>query len=133
MSTYTVAAAGTLPGPRTLYATQGALPQESAVAAQRSSQASVASAQAGSGVESGAQSQPPSAAELSRALAEVQAVVKPVARDLLFSIDKDSGKTIVKIVDTSTDEVIRQIPSEELIAIAKALDKLQGLLVKQEV
>lgn len=55
-----------------------------------------------------------------------------MARDLLFSIDNDTGKTVVKVVDSVTDKVIRQIPSEELIAIAKALDKFQGLLLKQE-
>ena len=38
----------------------------------------------------------------------------------------------MKVVDASTDEVIRQIPSEEIISIAKALDKLQGLLVEQK-
>lgn len=70
--------------------------------------------------------------QLQQALEEVQAVIQPVARDLLFSVDTDTGKTVVKIVDSATDEVIRQMPSEELIAIAKALDKLQGLLVKQQ-
>ena len=39
---------------------------------------------------------------------------------------------MIKIVDASTDEVIKQIPSEEILAISKALGKLQGLLVKQE-
>lgn len=76
--------------------------------------------------------QPPSTAELQQAVAQVQRVIQPVAQDLLFTIDKDSGKTIVRIVDSATDEVIRQIPSEELIAIAKALNKLQGLLLKQQ-
>lgn len=79
-----------------------------------------------------AENQPPSTAELQRAVAQVQQVIEPVAQDLLFTIDKDSGKTIVRIVDSATDEVIRQIPSEELVAIAKALNKLQGLLLKQQ-
>lgn len=63
---------------------------------------------------------------------DVRNAIAPVAQDLLFSIDEDTGKTIVKVVDASTDEVIRQIPSEEIISIAKALDKLQGLLVEQK-
>lgn len=70
--------------------------------------------------------------QLQQALKEVQSAIQPVAQDLLFSVDKDTGKTVVKIVDSATDKVIRQIPSEELIAISKALDKLQGLLVKQQ-
>lgn len=70
--------------------------------------------------------------ELERALQEVRKVVEPVARNLQFSIDSDTGRTLVKVVDSTTKEVIRQIPSEEILSIAKALDKLQGLLIKQE-
>ena len=58
--------------------------------------------------------------------------IAPVAQNLLFSIDDDTGRTIVKIVDSQTDEVIRQMPSEEVLAISKAIDKLQGLLIKQQ-
>lgn len=52
--------------------------------------------------------------------------------DLEFSIDKDTGKTVVKVVDTGTKEVIKQIPSEEMLAISRALDKIKGLLVYQK-
>lgn len=75
---------------------------------------------------------PASLQDVQLAMEEVRKAITPVAQDLLFSIDEDTGKTIVKVVDASTDEVIRQIPSEEIISIAKALDKLQGLLLKQE-
>nr|WP_286206732.1 flagellar protein FlaG [Thauera linaloolentis] len=74
----------------------------------------------------------PDAAQITQAVEEVRAAITPVAQNLHFSIDKDINRTIVKVVDASTDEVIRQIPSEEIIAIAKAVDKLQGLLIKQE-
>ena len=70
--------------------------------------------------------------QVQQAMEDVRNAIAPVAQDLLFSIDEDTGKTIVKVVDASTDEVIRQIPSEEIISIAKALDKLQGLLVEQK-
>lgn len=69
---------------------------------------------------------------LIQAVAEVQKVLEPVAQNLLFSIDEDTGRTLVKVVDSTTDEVIRQIPSEELLAISKALDRLQGLLIQQK-
>jgi len=49
-----------------------------------------------------------------------------------FSIDKDTHGTVVKIVDTDTNKVIRQIPSEEMLQMAKALDKFTGLLMKQQ-
>lgn len=50
--------------------------------------------------------------------------------NLQFSVDKDVNKVVVKVVDSVTHEVIKQFPSEEMLAISKALDKLQGLLLK---
>ncbi|MBL8446161.1 MAG: flagellar protein FlaG [Zoogloeaceae bacterium] len=83
------------------------------------------------GAVAGTSTTPPIQA-IQQAVADLQETIAPVAQDLQFSIDKDSGRTVVKIVDSATDKVLRQIPSEEILAIAKALDKLQGLLVKQE-
>lgn len=73
----------------------------------------------------------PGKADIEDAVSKVQKVVSNQATNLLFSIDEDSGRTVVKVVDSSTKETIRQIPSEEILSIAKALDKLQGLLLKQ--
>ena len=64
---------------------------------------------------------------------KVQEFVNYVASDIEFSIDEDSGQTVVKVIDRATKEVLRQIPSEEMLELAKALDKLQGLLLRQEV
>lgn len=50
--------------------------------------------------------------------------------NLQFSVDRDVNKVVVKVVDSVTHEVIKQFPSEEMLAISKALDKLQGLLIK---
>jgi flagellar protein FlaG len=72
------------------------------------------------------------AAQVEQVVQEVRQVVEPVARNLQFSVDQGSGRTVVKVVDAATDEVIRQIPSEELLAISRALDKLQGLLLHQK-
>ncbi|HJW02093.1 MAG TPA: flagellar protein FlaG [Azospira sp.] len=51
--------------------------------------------------------------------------------DLRFSIDEDTGIHIVKFVDDKTKEVIRQIPAQEMLDIAKRLDELKGLLIKE--
>lgn len=59
--------------------------------------------------------------------------VKPVAQNLQFSMDEDSGKTVIKVVDSETQQVLRQIPSEEMLKIAKTLDRLQGLLVRDTI
>jgi flagellar protein FlaG len=51
---------------------------------------------------------------------------------LEFGLDKDTNIRLVKLIDTQSKEVLRQFPSEEVINIAKVLDKLQGLLVRDK-
>ena len=71
--------------------------------------------------------------QLQTAVNSVQEYIKPFnGNNLEFSVDKDTQQYVVKIIDTETKEVIRQMPSEEMIAIAKALDTLKGLFVKQQ-
>lgn len=43
-----------------------------------------------------------------------------------FTIDKDLGRTIVRVIDTETKKVLRQFPSEEMIAIARNIDRVRG-------
>lgn len=52
--------------------------------------------------------------------------------DVQFTVDKDTGMRVVKVIDHATKETIRQFPTEEAIKIAKALDNLQGLLIRQK-
>ena len=75
----------------------------------------------------------PSAEEVREAAAKINKVLQSlVSSSLQFSVDEDSGQTIVRIVDTETKDVIRQIPNEEALAIAKSLGKYQGLLIEQK-
>lgn len=54
--------------------------------------------------------------------------------DLLFTTDHTfEDVRVVQVVDRETKEVIRQIPSEEAIRIAKAIDTFRGLLIREEV
>lgn len=77
--------------------------------------------------------QAPSQEQVQKVLQELKRVIEPVtANNLSFSIDQATGKTLVRVTDADTGEVIRQIPSEELLDIARSLDKLQGLLVRQQ-
>ena len=64
-----------------------------------------------------------------RALDRVSDMLRPMARRLTFGRDARTGETVVRVVDTETNEVVRQIPSEDAIAIARALDVLQGIFV----
>lgn len=73
----------------------------------------------------------PAPEELEQALSSINDVLKDRAPGLEFSFDKDDARLVVKVVDKETNEVIRQMPSREALEIAKALDKLQGLMARQ--
>lgn len=78
------------------------------------------------------QSKPEDIKSVHEAAKRLQDFVSGVRGDIQFSVDTDSGKTVVKVVDRGTQEVIRQFPSKEALEIAGALDRFQGLLVKQQ-
>ncbi len=52
---------------------------------------------------------------------------------LKIEIDKDLHEPVVKIIDKRTNEVVRQIPPEYILKLAKKVDKLVGLLFSKEV
>ena len=58
---------------------------------------------------------------------------QPAKRVMEFTIDPDSGKQVVKIMDSASHELVRQIPMEEALALAKSLDQLKGLLLYTKV
>ncbi len=49
-----------------------------------------------------------------------------------FSVDSDTKQVVVKLLDSQTGDLIREIPSKELLAISKNLEKTQGLLLKHK-
>jgi len=75
----------------------------------------------------------PSIAELESAVRELNQSMKASNSNLAFTVDPDTQQTIVSVKDSKTGEVIKQFPSKEAIAIAKAIgDIQQGLLLKQQ-
>ena len=75
----------------------------------------------------------PSVAQLESAVRDLNQSMKANSSNLAFSIDPDTSQTVVKLMDSSTGEVIKQFPSKEAIAIAKAIGEIQqGLLLKQK-
>lgn len=75
----------------------------------------------------------PNAKELKRLTEEVQRHFGGANSQLEFSVDEETGQSIVKVLDRQTKEVIRQIPSEEMLQIAEGLDRYkEGLLVNSQ-
>jgi flagellar protein FlaG len=69
--------------------------------------------------------------ELAGAVKKLNEHVAPALQTIEFSLDQESKRMIVKVVDTTTQKVLRQIPNEEVVAMSKTLDKLQGLVIRQ--
>lgn len=77
--------------------------------------------------------QQPSPAEVQRAVDSLNKTLKQTNNNLEFSVDNDTKKLLVKLVDTETGDVIREFPSQEALAIARSIDRFQqGLLIKQQ-
>ena len=81
-----------------------------------------------------AQPKQPSREEVRQAVEEMRkSLTDRSSSNLQFSVDNDTGQTIVRVTDVQTGELIRQIPSEELVELAKSLDRMQGNLLRQQV
>ena len=68
--------------------------------------------------------------ELTKAVDQMNERSELLRRNLQFSVDDESGRMVIKVVDSQTDEVIRQIPKEEMLEIARSLEKAEGLLFR---
>ena len=72
-----------------------------------------------------------SSEQLKKAVDDINRAMQQSNRSLQFSMD--AGTVVVKMTDSETGEVIRQLPSEETLAIARSIgDFQQGLLLKQK-
>ncbi len=74
----------------------------------------------------------PSIAQLNKAVSDINKTIQSLSPGIEFTVDKESDRVVVKIIDQQTNEVLRQIPTEEALEISKSLGKLQGLLIKQQ-
>lgn len=66
--------------------------------------------------------------ELEEIVDKMQETVKVMQRNLNFSIHDNTGVTVVKVMDASSGEVIRQMPTEDALVLAERLDEMRSLL-----
>jgi len=64
--------------------------------------------------------------ELREIVTQLNEGVQQIQRDLLFSVDDSSGRTIVRVVNAETEEVVRQMPTEEVLRISRSLKDQSG-------
>ncbi len=65
-------------------------------------------------------------------LQQINALTEDGVYSVRFENDKPSGSLVVKVVDRETDEVIRQIPAEEIMNLTNRMSDLRGNLVSAE-
>ena len=77
---------------------------------------------------------------LRQAISDVESFLQVQNRDLAFSIDEDTARSVVTVIDGQSGDVIRQIPSEEVLALAARIQELQqdvgvsvGVFINNEV
>jgi flagellar protein FlaG len=79
---------------------------------------------------------------LSRRYEEQSRISQSIQRRLSFQVDEASGKTVIRVFDRETDELIRQFPPDEILTLSRRLKELNdevsgnsnlGILIKSEV
>lgn len=59
---------------------------------------------------------------LADAISELNGFVQNIQRNLEFTVDDESGRTVIKVIDSESKEIIRQIPPEEVVQLARVLE-----------
>lgn len=59
--------------------------------------------------------------DVAKAVERLVALARDTQRGVRFAVEEGSGRTIITVINASTHEIVRQIPSEEVLAIARAV------------
>ncbi|MGI2211464.1 flagellar protein FlaG [Shewanella oncorhynchi] len=70
--------------------------------------------------------------QLAQVATELSDMMSMMRKGLAFKVDENSGQAVVTVLDRDTGDVIRQMPSEEALALAEKLSEVTGLLMKTE-
>jgi len=78
------------------------------------------------------------ASDLDKAVADLQAFVDRLDRDLSFRRDESIDRAIITVRDANTNQLVRQIPAEEVVEIARQIKqdldaRRAGMLIRGEV
>ena len=71
---------------------------------------------------------PPRVVDVEKAVERLNQLMTSHQCSLRFEIDATSGRTVITVINDTTKEVVRQIPSPELLQIARNLDDLGYLI-----
>jgi len=69
---------------------------------------------------------------LDEALEKLRSISDIFNRRLDFEVDRDTNRIIVKVIDTKTDKVVKEIPPAQLVQLAAKIQEMIGILVDEE-
>ena len=72
-------------------------------------------------------------AEIARMVEQIQKIADMFDRELKFQVSKELNQVIVKVVDSSTDKIIREIPSAEIQKLQIRIKETLGLLFDESI
>lgn len=67
-------------------------------------------------------------ADFKKAVVEINKALEKIPTTLAFQVDEASNRFIVNVADISTGELIRQIPGDAVLRIARQLESLKGII-----
>ncbi len=67
--------------------------------------------------------------KVENAVSKLNEYVQSTARTLNFQVDDESGKTVIKVYDRESDQLIRQIPNELVLELARRLNEEEPSLL----
>jgi flagellar protein FlaG len=67
-------------------------------------------------------------ADFKKAVIEINKALEKIPTTLAFQVDETSNRFIVNVADISTGELIRQIPGDAVLRIARQLESLKGII-----
>ncbi len=73
------------------------------------------------------------AEQVKQGVKEINTQLNLANHAIRFSVDDKSQDLVVKVVDTETDKIIRQIPAEEILRLREHMKDLSGMIVEEEV
>lgn len=72
-------------------------------------------------------------ADVKEAIAQIQIMMEIRDRDVTFTTDQESGANVVRVIDRSSGDVIRQLPAEELLSFMRNLTRMLGTFLDERV
>lgn len=71
-------------------------------------------------------------ADVESAVDETNQMLRYINERLEFSVHEATNRVMVKVLDRDTDEVLREIPPEQMLDLVAKLQELVGLLVDKK-